>query len=510
MSNNTVVLEVEGITKTFPGVVALNNVSMHACEAEVLGIVGENGAGKSTLMKILNGVYSVDTGSVKIDGKIMKLKNPIDAAAHGIAIIYQELSLIQQLSVVENMFIGKWESKNSGFLNWKLMKEEARKVFEKYNVSIPLEATVRDLSVAQCQIIEILRASSSGAKIIIMDEPTSFLSNKEVDLLFNIIRDLQKQGITILYITHRLDELFQICNRIYVLKDGMNSGEFAIENATTNKLINAMIGRNLENFFPKRAKNNHSKEVVMSVRHLNCKNLIKNAGFEVYKGEILGFFGLVGSGRTEMMRSIFGAEDDVSGKIVINGKEFFPKNPLEAIRNGIVYASEDRKREGLVLSSPVSWNTTIANLKTVSDKAGFLDLKREFSLTKSFIEKMRIKASSPKIPVSTLSGGNQQKVVLSKWLNTNAEVFIFDEPTRGVDIAAKVEIYQLINDLVENQKTVIFISSELPEILSMCDRAYVVCNGRIVCDYIMEEATEAALLSAALGESCALGENNDE
>ena len=493
------VLDVKNIYKSFPGVQALADVSFVTYSHEVLGIVGENGAGKSTLMKILSGVHTMDSGQILIDGQEVTIRNPIEALDLGIAIIHQELSLIQQLTVVENMFIGKWESSKLGLIDWKKMKIAVKKIFSEFHIDIPVDSRVDELSTAQCQLIEIVRAVSSGAKIIIMDEPTSSLASNEVDLLFEMIKDLQNRGITIIYITHRLEELFHICSRIYVLKDGRNSGEFNIEHVTTDEIINAMIGRDLSTFYPTRSDYHTSEEVVLEVQDLCLDTRVHNVNFKAYKGEILGFSGLVGSGRTEIMRSIFKAEPFSSGKIILFGKHIKIKDPEDAINAGIVYASEDRKREGLVLTSPVSHNITLADLDGISNHAGILDLKKEVKISENYVNKLKIRTESVEKIVKDLSGGNQQKIVLAKWLNTDAEVFIFDEPTKGIDVAAKSEIYELMVNLADAGKAVIFVSSEMPEILGVSDRILVICEGRISGEFYRTEATEDLLMKAAIG-----------
>ena len=353
--------------------------------------------------------------------------------------------MFQDMTAIENMFVGKWLRNKSGFVDWKGMREHVEKVFEEYSLHVPIDVPVKELSVAECQMIEIIRAVSFGAKIIVMDEPTSSLSDKEVSILFEMIKELKNKGVTIIYISHRLEELFVVCDRILVLKDGRNSGEFLTKEVTKDNIITAMIGRKLENYYPSRQDYVQNDEVLLKVENMSFGAKVKDVSFDVHKGEILGFAGLVGAGRTELMRSIFKAEQKTSGKVYVEGDLKKIKCPKDAIKAGIAFATEDRKNEGLILMSSIAHNITIANLSSISNKAGILNLRKENKLVSDLKEKLNIKAPTINKIVYELSGGNQQKVVVAKWLNTNAKVYIFDEPTRGVDVGAKAEIYQLLD-----------------------------------------------------------------
>lgn len=492
------VLEMKNISKAFPGSKALDDVSICVHKGEVHALVGENGAGKSTLMKILAGAYTKDSGSIILEGTEVTIRTPLEANQLGIAIIYQELSLIKEMTAVENMFVGKWLRTRYGLLDWKAMKKQTEDIFKKFSLNVPINISVKGLSVADCQMIEIVRAVSSGAKIIIMDEPTSSLSDKEVSILFQMIKELQSQGIIVIYISHRLEELFVVCNRISVLKDGRNSGEFLIEDVTKDDIITAMIGRKIENYYPTRAGYVQSDQIVMQVENMTLDNKVKGISFQVRKGEILGFAGLVGAGRTELMRSIFKADLKSSGKVYVNGELKKIKQPKDAIKAGIAFTTEDRK-EGLIAIASISQNVTIANLNSISKGLGILDLIKEKKVVNEFKEKLNIRTPSINKIVKELSGGNQQKVVLAKWLNTNAKVYIFDEPTRGVDVGAKAEIYQLLDKVAREGNAVIMVSSELPEILGVCDRILVVSDGTITAEFSREDATEKKIMKAAVG-----------
>lgn len=499
MEERVPILELSMICKSFPGVKALNDVTLVVYPGDTLGLVGENGAGKSTLMKILSGVYTKDSGQISIEGQPVEMANPIDATNKGVAIIYQELSLIRQLTAVENMFLGKWMCTRYGLVDWKGMRRQVKQTFDDFGLDIPLDVPVGQLSVAQGQMIEIIRAVSSGAKIIVMDEPTSSLTSKEVDLLFRIIKDLHQRGITVIYISHRLEELFHICNRVCVLKDGCNSDEFTIEEASMDNIITAMIGRTLENYYPHRGGYRQSDEVMLRVEDMRLGDSVKGVSFQLYRGEILGFSGLVGAGRTELMRAIFKAEKNATGKVYVNGKQVNIRQPKDAIKAGIAFATEDRKHEGLVLVDSVSHNISLANIDRVSGKLGLLDLKKERELAEQYVKKLTIRTPSIHKNVGELSGGNQQKVVISKWLNTDAKIYIFDEPTRGIDVGSKAEIYQLMVDVAEQGNAVIMVSSELPEILGISDRILVVQDGRITGEFTRAEATEEKIMQAAVG-----------
>lgn len=500
MRDSTYILEMKNISKAFLGTQALRDVTICVHKGEVHALVGENGAGKSTLIKILTGAYIKDSGDIVIEGKTVSINTPHEANKLGIAVIYQELSLIREMTAIENMFVGKWIRGKSGFLDWKAMRKQTINIFKDYSLeNLHINVPAKELSVAECQMIEIIRAVSSGARIIVMDEPTSSLSDKEVTVLFRIIKDLKSRGITIIYITHRLDELFIVCDRVSVLKDGRNSGEFLINEVTKDNIITAMIGRKLENYYPSREDYIPSNKVMLKVENMSFGTKVKDISFGAYKGEILGFAGLVGAGRTELMRSIFKAEHKSAGKVYIESKLKKIKCPKDAIKAGIAFATEDRKNEGLIEMSSVSHNVTLANMSCISNKFGILNLIKESKLVTRLKEKLNIRTPSINKVVRELSGGNQQKVVVAKWLNTNAKVYIFDEPTRGVDVGAKAEIYQLLDNVAREGNAVIIVSSELPEILGLCDRILVIHEGRIVGEYNRNNATEERIMKAAVG-----------
>ena len=492
------VLEMRNISKNFPGVKALNNVNFFVKKGEVHALLGENGAGKSTLMKILSGTYMPDNGEIFIEGEKVTFSHPLDGIRHGIAVIYQELNLVPTMNAIDNVLLGHEISKN-GFIREKENKEEALKwlnlvgkdIIKNYNIP------VSELSVAQQQMVEIAKALSLNAKILVMDEPSATLTDKELDKLFSIIRELKNKGVTIIYISHRLEEIFYICDRATVLRDGNYINTVEIKDVDKNKIISMMIGRDLKNTFPPKT-NIVKQDVLLSVKNLNIGKKIKNVSFDLHAGEILGVFGLVGSGRTELMRAIIGADKYDNGIIILEGKKVCFKHPKESIKMGIGFATEDRKEQGLFLNLDIKSNISMACLEKFK-KNGIIDSRKEVKNALEYINELNIKTPSIYKNVNELSGGNQQKVVLAKWLSTNSKILILDEPTHGIDVGAKYEIYTLMNNLAEKGFGVIMISSELPEILGMSDRIIVMHEGRITGQLKREEANESTVMHYATG-----------
>ena len=467
-------LAMRGIHKRFPGVHALKGIDLDLHEGEVLALMGENGAGKSTLIKILGGAHQPTEGEVLIDDQLIHINSPQTSQASGIGIIYQEFNLIPHLTVRENIFLGKAKAR-SGFVKKSEEKRIAKELLEKIGIDINPNALCKDLSTAEQQIVEIVKALSSDVRILVMDEPSATLTPQEVEGLFKIIRDLQSQGIGIIYISHRLDEIFDIANRVMVMRDGEYIGTKPMQEISRQEMIEMMVGRKVENEFP---KHYHDRGPVrLDVQNLKAKN-VNNVSFQVHAGEVLGITGLVGAGRTETVRLIFGADRRDSGTIKLDNVQLNISKPSDAIGHGICLLTEDRKSQGLVLMHSVRENFGLPNLDTFS-KTGFLKHKSEKTSFSSYIESMKIKIPHQEQLAKNLSGGNQQKVVLAKWLQRNCDVIIIDEPTRGIDIGAKYEIYMLINELAKQGKAIIMISSELPEVIGMSDRIMVMRSGQV-------------------------------
>ncbi|MCP1101414.1 ribose transport system ATP-binding protein [Aequitasia blattaphilus] len=471
------VVELKGVTKRFPGVVALDNMSLSVKPGEILGLIGENGAGKSTLIKVLTGVYQAEEGKVYVSGTEHHFKNPNDSAAAGIACVYQELNIEKLLSVTDNIFINKWMKKKSGFLDYSAMNARAKEVMESLGIDIDPSKAAGTFGMGVQQMIEIAKAILIDAKMIIMDEPTSSLGEKEVELLMKICRKLKDRGISIVFVSHKLEELFELCDRVTVMRDGEHIWTKEISETDNDDLITAMVGRSMDQLFVKAETT--KGECALRVENIKEGGVLHDVSFEAYNGQILGFAGLVGAGRTELMRAIFGADPIDGGKIFINGKEEKIRSPKEAIRKGIAFLTEDRKGQGLVLGQSVQMNLILANLKGFC-KGIFIDDKKVRETGEENVKSLRIKTPSQDEIVGQLSGGNQQKVVIGKWINSDANIFIFDEPTRGIDVGAKVEVYNVMNTLTEAGKCVIMISSEMPEILGMSDRVIVMREGRIM------------------------------
>lgn len=470
------VLELRNATKRFPGVVALRGMNLQVKPGEIHGLIGENGAGKSTLIKVLTGVHAADEGEIYVDGVQKKFRDPNDSKAAGIACVYQELNIEKLLSVTDNIFINKYLKK--GFLlDYASMHTKAGEVMNSLGQELDPHKAAGTFGMGVQQMIEIAKAVLIDAKVIIMDEPTSSLGEKEVAQLMKTCRDLKARGIAIVFVSHKLEELFELCDRVTVMRDGEHIWTKDVTATDNDDLITAMVGRSLENQFPKEF--GEKGECVLKVENLQEGGVLFGVDFEAYRGQILGFAGLVGAGRTETMRAIFGADPIDGGKVYISGKEVHIKNPQQAIKSGIAFLTEDRKGQGLVLAQSIRTNLILANMKGFCN-GPFLNENHIEESGQGHIASLRIKTPSLDEIVGQLSGGNQQKVVIGKWVNTDAEIFIFDEPTRGIDVGAKVEVYNVMNSLVKQGKCVIMISSEMPEILGMSDRVVVMRSGKVM------------------------------
>jgi ribose transport system ATP-binding protein len=490
-----IILEMKNITKCFPGVTALKDVNFSCLRGETHALVGENGAGKSTLIKLLSGNSFPTEGTIIFDGRELDAKTPHQAMEKGIAIIYQELNLVGELNAVENIFLGR-EYRKGPFVDFTRMKEEAEQILKSMGMEIDMDVPISRLSVAQQQMIEIAKALSMNAKLIVMDEPTATLTSHEVANFFKIVKRLKEEGVTIIFISHHLEENFELCERMTVLKDGEYMGTYEMEGMTEEKIIQLMVGRELKEIYP--PKNEKvSDEVTLSVRGIT-NHKVKDVSFDLKKGEILGISGLVGAGRTELVRSIFKADPMKCGDIYLHGFKKVIRNPREAIQNGIALLTEDRKMQGLVLGLPISTNITLPILNKVR-KGLFINKKAECQIANDYVNSLKIATPSISVQALNLSGGNQQKVVLAKCLAANCEILILDEPTRGIDVGSKVEIYNLMRKLCEQGKSIIMISSELPEIIGMSDRVLVMRDGRINAEIVGDDMTEEKIMQYAMG-----------
>jgi ribose transport system ATP-binding protein len=498
MTNSGYILEMHHIRKEFPGVLALDDVQLTLRKGEVHVLLGENGAGKSTLMKILSGAYVKDSGEIFIDGNLTEILSPAHAQELGIGIIYQEFNLNPYLSVAENIFLGREPAFFPGIIHWDRLYSEAQSILNSLNVNINARQKVESLGVAMQQMVEVAKALSLNARILIMDEPTASLSNKEIESLFKTIMHLKQQGVAIVYISHRLAEIFEIGDRVTVLRDGKYVATKPVNQLTREEMIKMMVNRDLGDQIPKIKAD--IGEALLQVEGLNVNNRLKEISFELRKGEILGIAGLMGAGRTRLAKTLFGAENITSGRILIDGREVTLKSPRDAINAGIGLVTEDRKSEGLILDLSVKHNISLPNINKFI-QGGIINFKKENAVADEYIDKLKIKTPSRNQNTIYLSGGNQQKVVLSKWLCSDTNIFIFDEPTRGIDVGAKTEIYQLMNRLTANGAAIIMISSEMPEILGMSDRILVMRDGRIAGELSDSEATQEKIMNFALGES---------
>ena len=490
-------IEMLEISKLFPGVKALDKVDFEIKGGTIHAIVGENGAGKSTLIKILAGVYKKDEGHIRIDGHDVNIMNPMDAKKLGISVIYQEFSLVPELSISQNIFLGNESSRRVKFwINKNDMHKKSLEILKNLNIDINPKRKLGDLTVGEQQLIEIAKAINSDAKLIVMDEPTSALSDVEKDQLFIIIKKLVKHGIGIIYITHRMKEIFAIADTVTVMRDGKKVGDYNISEVDENKLVKLMVGRELGSIY-QREKGSIKGKAVLEVENLNRRGAFSNISFSVKEGEVLGIAGLMGSGRTEIARCIFGMDKYDSGKILLNGKEVKFKHPFNAISKGIGYVSEDRKIFGFIPLMDVKENLTLPSLKWISI-LGWINLKKQLKIAKEYSAKLDIKAQLIQ-KVSSLSGGNQQKVILGKWLARNPQLLILDEPTRGIDVGAKSEIHKIISQLAKENIAIIMISSELPEILGVSDRIIVMHEGEITAEFDYKESNEENIMKAAVG-----------
>ena len=492
-----VLVLMEGIEKSFPGVHALSQCQFELRPGEVHALVGENGAGKSTLMKVLAGVYAKDAGRILYKGKEVEIHNPRAAQNLGISMIHQELNLMPHLTVAQNMFIGREPRQNVKFmLDDKAINKQAEQVFEMMRLNLDPRVKVADLSVAKQQMVEIAKALSFNAEVLIMDEPTAALTDTEIDELFRIIRDLRAKGVGVVHISHRLEELRLISDRVTVMRDGKYIDTVKTQDATIDQIISMMVGRTIYEATPE-VPEQPSEEVVLEVKNLNRGNVIKDVSFKLKKGEILGFSGLVGAGRTEVARAVFGADPIDSGEIYVRGSKVHIGSPHDAVQHGIGYLSEDRKRYGLALGMDVEENVVLAAFKKFLGAFGLVNRSKSRSTAEQYVKMLAIKTPSLQQKVRNLSGGNQQKVIIGKWLTADTNILIFDEPTRGIDVGAKSEIYHLLNNLVQQGKSIIMISSELPEILRMSHRVVVMCEGRITGELNVAEATQEKIMQYA-------------
>ncbi len=493
--NTQPVLDVQNLTKIYPGVIALDNVHIQIKPGEVHALIGENGAGKSTLIKCITGAVAPTSGEISFCGQRLDRITPQSAIELGISAIYQEFNLVPYLSVAENIMIGRYPNRLH-IVNDKKMRQAAQAIIEELGVPIDIDTAVQELSVGYQQLVEIAKAVSRDAKMLIMDEPSAALTNNELHYLFEIIKRLRKKGISILYISHRLEEIFEICDRVTVFRDGKYIDTVNIEQTDQQTLIRLMVNRELTNIYPHQVL--PKGKMALEVKGL-CTPMLRDISFSVREGEILGFSGLVGSGRTEIMRAIFGADRMDAGELTLYGKPYKPSTPRKAIMQGIGLITEDRKQQGLVLDLSIRENVVLANLKGIANSLGITNPAAIDRATQELCEKLQVKAPSSKQLVRNLSGGNQQKVVLAKWLFSHCAIIIFDEPTRGIDVGAKHEIYMLMDELVRQGKAIIMISSEMPEMLGMADRIIVMHEGKMMAELDAKEATQERILTLASG-----------
>lgn len=489
------VLELKDVVKEYPGVLALDHMNLEVYPGEVHALMGENGAGKSTLIKAISGAIKANAGSILFDGNSYDSMTPALSKRLGIGVIYQEFNLVPELSVAENVFLGQKLTK--GFvINRKLMNEKAKELMDEFGIEVDVTEEVKNLTVAYQQLVEIAKTISSDVKVLVMDEPSAPLTNREIDALFGIVRRLKEKGIAILYISHRMEEIFALSDRVTVMRDGKYVGTKMISDITQSELIKMMVGRSLEEQFP--AVEKEIGEVALEVQDLCTEELLRNVGFQVHRGEILGLAGLVGAGRTETARAIFGADPRSSGRIIIHGVEKNITCPHAAISEGIAYIPEDRKRHGALLEMSIRENISFIAIKDIS-KFGFVDRKKDADMSDKYISELAVKTPTKEQLTKNLSGGNQQKVVLAKSLAGHSDIIIFDEPTRGIDVGAKKEIYMLMNELAAKGMAIIMISSEMPELLGMADRILVMHEGEITGELKREEATQERILELASG-----------
>ena len=488
------IVSMEHISKSFPGVKALDDVRFDLRSGEVMALLGENGAGKSTLMKILSGVYTRDGGSMEIFGKEYGDLNPKLAQEVGVAIIHQELNMCKHLSVAENMYLGR-EKTRGVILSNSEMEAEAKAILDELNIGLEPQQIVGDLPVSKQQMVEIAKALSTNARILIMDEPTSALTAREIEDLFRIIKDLKAKGCGIVYISHRLEELQHIVDRVTIMRDGQYITSMNFQDVTMDEMIAHMVGREIKEKFPRVSCEKGKK--VLEVKHLNAGPMVRDVSFDLYEGEIVGFAGLMGAGRTETTRAIFGVDPKTGGEIILDGREVKIYKPEDAIKAGIVLAPEDRKKDGLCTKLSIRHNIALPNLDLICSKLGVVSSAKEQEMCSRVVKDLKVKTPNVEVSAGNLSGGNQQKIVVGKWLARDSRVVIFDEPTRGIDVAAKVEIYNLMNDLKKQGIAVMFVSSEMPEVMGIADRIIVMCDGRITGELSAQEATQNQILTYA-------------
>ena len=488
--DNNYILTLKNITKEFPGVKALDDVTINIERGTIHGLVGENGAGKSTLIKVLAGIYQPNKGEIILDGKPCRFNSPIEARRAGISVVHQEIKLAEPLSVAENMFLGNVQLKN-GLVDWKGMRRRAREIVEDLGMDIDINAQVSSLTVAKKQIVEIMHAINNNSRILIMDEPSAVLTDRELEVMFRIVKQLRDEGITIIDISHRLDEIFGLCSNVSVLRDGCHIDTIPVASVDRQGLINMMVGREMGQEYPKEVGNVGG--TILEVKNLS-RGILQDISFEVKSGEVFGISGLVGAGRTELARAILGIDKPESGEVYVRGKKVHYRTFADAIRDGLGLIPEDRKLQGLVQIMSVKRNTTLVNMKRVL-RAGVISSSLEEKLSKEYADKLHVVTPSMETEVQYLSGGNQQKVVIAKWLFQNSEILFLDEPTRGIDVGAKAEIYRLINRMAKEGKTIIMISSEMPELLGMCDRIMVMHEGHKMGELNAAEATQEKIMA---------------
>ena len=488
-------MRVSGVEKSFPGVKALSNIDFAVRKGTVHALCGENGAGKSTLMKIIMGLYKADKGQIYIDEKPVDVKNPIQARELGIAMVAQELNYVPELTVEENLFLGRLPVTKFKKVDWKKVRQEATRLLKEEGLTYAPDEQLKNLTVSDIQMLEITKAITNNAQVIIMDEPTSSITNKEVELLFDKIAELKAKGVSIIYISHKMDEVFRIADDISILRDGAVVSTDRAEDLDLDTVISRMVGRKLDNVYPKEEV--ELGEKVLEVEHFTQPGVFEDVSFYARKGEIVGFAGLVGAGRTETMRAIFGLDPHQSGTVKINGEEVKLKSPKESIDKKLVMLSESRREDGIVAVRSVKENATLASLKDYIF-GGFTHKKKETDNVQSMFKKMNVKTPSLDTEIGTLSGGNQQKVLLTRWMLCNPDVMILDEPTRGIDVGAKFEIYKLITEIVKEEKAVVMVSSELPELIGMCDRIYIMCQGHISGCITRDEFSQETIMRYAM------------
>ena len=499
METGQVVLKATNISKTFINAKALDNVSIEIRAGEVLALMGENGAGKSTLMKILCGVYHMDKNKdseIIHMGKKVEYTTPLEAKKNGVVMIFQELSLVKKLTVAENIYLGSLPKKKSGAIDWKTLYADAERVLKELQCNVRPTDYIEDIPIAQQQMVEIARAIALDANILILDEPTSSLTDKEKNLLFKCIRHLKAKGTAIVYISHRMDEIFEITDRITVFRDGKKTCDLITKEATLDDIVQGMIGRSLDDYYSKKVNSNTDEEA-LRVEGLTVPGQFYDVSFSLNKGEVLGLYGLVGAGRTEIMETLFGLRKASKGKVFVRGKEVTLGVPSKAVKQGFALVPEDRKENGLVLGMSCKMNNALANLSSVS-KSGVVNQKKIDALFAEYKQKMSIAAHNPELPVKNLSGGNQQKIVISKWLATNPQILMLDEPTRGIDVGSKMEIHRIVGELAKEGMAVIMVSSEMQEIIGACTRIITMANGKLTGEFTKDEITEENLMSGIM------------